>query len=246
MVDVGGKPTKTPVKMNQDQALPRLLTEALKTFKVQPIVSATSYDMVALELLAMERPSLTDLQKVLANDVAALWAARCLSDYIGPSTRVHVNVELTSLLNSSWFKTMAVTVKPGIVVELVERNDVASTPRGFMKLRGICEIVQSLGGQIALDGSTGTDSEVELIEMLRPTILKVNTQCGLEGLTSVRSPLIVVAERIESQEQAYKATQLGASELQGYWCDEMHEFNLPHQMTLPGVMARDVRLAFSD
>jgi EAL domain-containing protein (putative c-di-GMP-specific phosphodiesterase class I) len=231
--------------MTQNSELPVKLAEVLKGFKVQPMVSSDTFNLKALELLAMDKPDFSDRQKMLCVDLAALRAAHLLSDYMGPTLRIHVNVELHSLFDYTWFMQMIGVVKPGIVIEIVERNELASTPRGLQKVRGVCEAIRGLGGMVAMDDVTGTETEKAMINLLNPSILKANTQRGFDFIKFHTEVPILVAERIENELLAFKASQLGAQELQGYWFDEMHEHLLPHEMTLPGVEARNVRLAFS-
>lgn len=207
-------------------------------FRAQPMVSWDSHQIVGVELLYRHRINFSDTFRMLEVDIEAIKAAKTLRDFYGGRYRIHCNVELSSILNIDWVVAMAAHICPGIVIEIVERNDVLKHPLNFHQISNTCAGIRALGGAVAMDDVEGTDLEANLINALRPEVLKANNLEGLEFIRSVSSHQpIVVAEHIESPDIAAIAVQFGATELQGFWFDVLKENDLPKALDPPGVMA---------
>lgn len=219
-----------------------LTVGALANFRVQPMLACGSHEIVGYELLFRNRIDFSDKQQMLEVDIAALKAARFLCMAYKSKKRVHCNVEISSMLNLDWVVAMAEHVAPGMVIEIVERNELVRNHWGFQQLKSLCRGIRDLGGEIALDDVSGTVLEEKMIEVFRPSVLKANDRRGLDFIASLGTGAIVVAEHIESFEIASQAVVLGASELQGYWCDVLKEHEVPAILTPPGVTARNQQL----
>lgn len=216
-------------------------TGVLSDFRVQPMLSCFTHEVAALELLYRKKIDFSDKEQMLLVDLQALKAANMLSTIYGPSVRVHCNVEISSMFRLEWIDEMSEQIKPGVVVEIVERNDLAREPRSLRQIVGLCEWVRGHGGEIAIDDVAGSELEGMMIEAIRPEILKANTRQGLGFIANIGKPSIVVAEHIENMDVAVEAMLLGASELQGYWCDVLKEHEMPPGMTPPGVAYRNAQ-----
>lgn len=212
---------------------------ALSNFRVQPMVSSTTHDLLGMELLFGRRVDFSNPAVMLEVDIAALKAAQLLSKVYDGKVRVHCNVEITSLINLDWVVEMCQRIGEGMVIEIVERNDILGDSYGLRSVREICEGIKGLGGKVALDDVSGSEIERRLIDSIRPDVLKANDAKGLSFISELDTGAIVVAEHIESQTIARQAMILGASELQGYWCDVLKERELPYGMMAPGVLARN-------
>ena len=215
---------------------------ALANFRVQPMLACESHEILGFELLYRHRVDFTNRRQMLEVDIAALKAARFLCTAYKSKLRVHCNVEASSMLNLDWVVAMAEHMVLGMVIEIVERNELIRHHWGFQRIKNLCEGIRGLGGEIALDDVAGTDLEERMIEVFRPRVLKANDRSGLDFISSLGTGAIVVAEHIESSEIATQAVKLGASELQGYWCDVLKEHEVPRILTPPGVAARNRQL----
>lgn len=211
----------------------------LADFRVQPILACSTHEVVGLELLCRKKIDFSDKEQMLQVDVAAIQAANRLSAVYGPRVRVHCNVEISSMFRLEWVDEMIEQVRPGVVIEIVERNELAREPRRLQQLVGLSEWVRGHGGEIAIDDVSGTDFETLMIESIKPGILKANNRLGLDFIANLGTGAVIVAEHIESMDVAVEAMMLGASELQGYWCDVLKEHEMPPGMTPPGVLYRD-------
>jgi len=98
--------------------------------------------------------------------------------------------------------------------------------------------VRALGGQIALDDVSGTEMDEAIIKAVRPEIVKVCNKEALEFTLSLSKKSKIIAEMIETEEHAHRATALGVHELQGYWCDVVKEHEFPEELSPPGVQAK--------
>lgn len=189
-------------------------------FRVQPIIDAQRR-VVALELLAADAEALAfdDARAMAAHDLEALEPAHKLRAETG--LRIHANVEWTTLWLAS--KELAARIAPGLVVELVERYDTISKASRKEQL-AVLETVEAIrrrGGKIAMDDVSPSKLASELVGSLCPEIIKVESRDALLGIRRAARNALIIAERIETKEQAELALALGASELQGFWCDEV-------------------------
>jgi EAL domain-containing protein (putative c-di-GMP-specific phosphodiesterase class I) len=224
--------------MDRKLAEAPLTARVLADYRVQPMLASDSHRMHALEVLCRRGVNFHDPHAMLGVDIGALKAARFLSDVYRHQLRVHCNVEISSMLNLDWIVTMAEHVCHGMVIELVERNDLMLREPEFRIIKNICAAIRKLGGEIALDDVSGSAIEERMIAVFRPRVLKANSQSGLDFICSMSSGSIVVAEHIETQEIARQAVLRGACELQGYWCDVLTEKQVPRSIMAPGVVAR--------
>ena len=211
-------------------------------YRAQPMLAYDTHSIVGYEVLYRHRIDFNNKSLMLQVDIGAVKAARALCRYFKNTKRIHFNAELASMLSGDWIVEMTKYMSSNMVVEIVERNEPLSHPLNLALVDGLCSGIRQLGGAIALDDVSGTDLEKFLIDVLKPEILKANNPQSLEFISSTRSDAIVIAEHIESPCIANDAVLLGASELQGYWCDVLKENEVPRVLTLPGVMARDLRM----
>lgn len=215
-----------------------LTARVLADYRVQPMLASDTHQTRGLEVLSRHRLDLDNPYAMLAVDIGALKAARFLLDVYRHRLRIHCNVEISSMLNLDWIVTMAEHVSQGMVIELVERNDLLLREFDFQKIKNICSAIRQLGGEIALDDVSGSAIEERMISVFKPRVLKANNKSGLDFINSMPNTSIVVAEHIESLEVAHQAVQSGACELQGYWCDVLKEQEVPRSIMAPGVVAR--------
>lgn len=210
-----------------------------KKFKAQPIICSKTRDVVAAEILYKYNTSLLDNDAFLEIDRSAIEASAMLLDYYRwikrKPIRVHCNVELSSFTNPSWMEVMVVHVTQGVVVEIVERHDHINDKIQFEKMVCVADWVRALGGQIALDDVSGTKMDEAIIKAVRPEMVKVCNKEALEFARNLSKKPKFIAEMIETEEHAHRATALGVHELQGYWCDVIKEHEFPSELTPPGV-----------
>ncbi|MGP3505463.1 EAL domain protein [Paracidovorax citrulli] len=220
---------------------------AKRNFRAQPILCARTKVITGLELLNRNRLDFGDAESMLAADVEAIKAAWQVANHFKGKLRVHCNVEMSSVATSLWTDTMAEYMCPGVVVELVERNDALSCYRSFTRMCQTVKWLRRLGGVIAMDDWTGTPIEIEMVKGLSPEIIKVNEPESLARIITrgFRPGTHVVVERIETPQQAREAERGGATELQGYWCDVLVESEFPAEFTPPGVTARNTAMALA-
>lgn len=186
----------------------------MHTFKTEPILSARFLDLVAVEVLSASKAPTHDAGQMVALDVAAIRFGSRLADT--GLHRIHCNVEISTILSAS--KEIVRHIKPGIVVEIVERHDEIQSRHVLDALQKFAVRIRSAGGMVALDDVTPTPLERTLIRLLSPEILKADNRTSLSALSTLAPGAITVAERIETGRQASLAASLGADEIQGYWC----------------------------
>ena len=182
-----------------------------------------------MEILSRRLPNFDDEVEMLELDIAALEHAAFLADRTG--FRIHCNMEYSSLILAPW-QRLRDRIRPGVVIELVERNEPLMRPDIFTRMQEIVGRVRRNCGAIAIDDVSPTALELKIIEAFRPEIIKVCIGDGLLGVREVAGSSLIVAEHIESREHAELARELGAHEIQGYWCDRISRHRL-EQSALP-------------
>lgn len=185
------------------------------THRTQPIVDATSMRVVAYEVLSNGRLPFGDADGMLRVDLSSLEYGALLAKTSG--IRVHCNLEYHTLITAT--DEIERLVCAGIVVELVERHDILRHKRMFERVAKSAERLRAAGALIALDDVTLCSRERSLIRAVHPDIVKVDNRDALVSLCKATHGLQIVAERIEQEHQAELARLLGASMLQGFWCD---------------------------
>ena len=133
-----------------------LTARVLADYRVQPMLASDTHWMRGLEVLYRRPLDLENPYAMLAVDIGAIKAARFLSDAYRHRLRIHCNVEISSMLNLDWIVAMAEHVSQGMVIELVERNDLMLREFEFQKINNICSAIRRLGGDIALDDVSGS------------------------------------------------------------------------------------------
>lgn len=186
----------------------------MHTFKTEPILSVRSLELIAVEVLSVSKAPTHDAGQMAALDLAAIRFGSRLADT--GLHRVHCNVEISTILSDS--KEIVRHIKPGIVVEIVERHDRIQSRHVLDALQKFSVRIRSAGGMVALDDVTPTPLERILIRLLSPDILKADNRTALSAISALAPGAITVAERIETGRQASLAASLGADEIQGYWC----------------------------
>ena len=89
-------------------------------FHTQSILAAETREICALEILSRRLPNFDDEVEMLELDIAALEHAALLADRTG--LRIHCNMEYSSLILAPW-RRLRDHIRPGVVIELVERNE---------------------------------------------------------------------------------------------------------------------------
>lgn len=214
---------------------------AMRNFRAQPILCASTKQVRGLELLARHRLDFSDPNVMLAADIHAMEMASLLAKHYKGEIRIHCNAEIPSLQSAEWMEAMLANIQPGVVVELVERNENLDGKFVMERFSISMMVLKRVGARIALDDWTGTEIECRMLKDLTPEIVKVNEPQALRLLASqgIHPRTALVVEQIETREAASMAQTFGATELQGYWCDLLVEHDLPAAFTPPGVMARD-------
>lgn len=217
---------------------PNIIMQIASDFRAQPIVVGSErLDVVGLEFLNRKRLDFDNAASMLRTDIRALECASMWA-HDNNKIRVHINAEVSSLLDIRWYEAMAGLMCKGIVIEIVERNDLLRSQSLLHRAKIMVAAVRRLGGQVALDDLSCTDIEIEIVNMLRPEFIKLETIDRIAAVRRISSARVIV-ERIESRTQGTEALAKGANELQGYWCDVCTEALVPAAFTPPGVMAQN-------
>ena len=198
-------------------------------FNTQSILAAETREICALEILSRRLPNFDDEVEMLELDIAALEHAAFLADRTG--LRIHCNMEYSSLILAPW-RRLRDHIRPGVVIELVERNELLMSQDIFTWMQEIVGRVRRNGGAIAIDDVSPNALELNVIKAFRPEIIKVCSRDGLLGVRDATGASLIIAEHIESREHAELARELGAHEIQGYWCDRIAGHRLG-QLALP-------------
>ena len=212
-----------------------------KAFRAQPIVDASLLGVVGLELLFRARLNFNDRRAMLQADIEAIQAASLMAA-CGAYKYVHCNVEILSLIDPEWIEAMAMNIKPGVVIEVVERNGLMMKASFMGHVKNVIDLARSYGGAVAMDDVVFNDHNIFIMENLQPDIIKVENIGYIRDIRVFSSAKIVV-ERVETREMARHAKLAGAECLQGYYCDIEVENDIPARLTPPGVVARQQQLA---
>lgn len=186
-------------------------------FRKQVILCARSMHVTAVEILAALPASLRfdDPEFMLKHDLAAIRYAGEFSKQTG--LRAHCNVEPSTLVLGG--RHIAKIIRPGVVIELVERYDQIGDSMNARSVERAVEVFRKAGAIIAMDDVTPTDLERELIRRIRPDIIKVENRDALAEVSKFAYTRHLIAERVETEWHAQLARLMGVIELQGYWCD---------------------------
>lgn len=190
--------------------------------RTQPILDAVSLEVVALEVLSRGPLPFDDEAAMIEVDFAALQYAAALAESSG--LRVHCNVEYPTLVLAPGL--INDRIKPGIVVELVERHAIFQQPDIYRWIAREVAQIRRLGALVAMDDVTSTTLERELIKALRPDLIKVENRDALMEVCRLVKRIPIIAERIETGRHAELARELGAAQIQGYWCDRIAQARL--------------------
>jgi hypothetical protein len=94
-------------------------------FYTQPILNAETLEPCAMEVLCRKPVALNDEVVMMEVDLQALEYA---SSLVGKtSLRVHSNIEYSTIIIAPW-RSLRDRIRPGMVIELVERNQLLSNP----------------------------------------------------------------------------------------------------------------------
>ena len=207
--------------------------EISKKFRAQAIVDAYGKRIRGVELLSRKWLQFNETEGMLRVDIDAMNAASMLVRSNAYET-VHVNAEPTSMIRSDWMEAMAFGAKEGLVIEIVERNNILMNKLIMGQMESVVDLVRHCGGQIALDDATFTDQTIFIVETLRPEIIKIERPEYIAPFKAFTNATFVV----ETLQQADIARRAGADLLQGYYCDIEVEKAIPVALTPPGVVAR--------
>lgn len=189
-----------------------------RKFRHQFILNAKSMSVTAAEVLAgnVSELKFDDPEFMLKHDVAAVRYAGEFAKRTG--LRAHCNIEPSTLVLG--LRHVVKAINPGIVIELVERYE----QDGFLPhASDVIEAVRAMrkaGALIAMDDVTPTELERELIQRVRPDIIKVEHRDALTKVSRIASTRHLIAERVETAWHAQLAKLMGVVELQGFWCDD--------------------------
>jgi EAL domain-containing protein (putative c-di-GMP-specific phosphodiesterase class I) len=195
-------------------------------YRTQPILDATTLEVTALEVLSAVPLALDDEVEMTRVDVGALEYAVGLVERTG--LRIHCNMEYSTLVLAP--RLIHEKIRSGIVIELVERHAIFERSDIHSWIAEAAAKIRSRGGLIAMDDVTPTTLERELIKTLRPDIIKVENRDALAEIRNAVKGTPIIAERIETGHHAELARQLGARELQGFWCDRKAPNHARHWM----------------
>lgn len=205
-------------------------------FRAQAIVRPSTLEVTGIEILSRNRLLFCSYPTMLREDIAALKAAARMAR-TGFYREVHCNVEILSLLSPDWLEVMGQTMTRGIVIEIVERNDMLMHGMWLERVIHVLSLIRIFGGKIAMDDVAYTDQSIHLIEMMRPEIVKVE-DARYAPVLRQHGDMEIIVERIETAQLAQEAVNLGVDYLQGYWCDVQVEKCVPSSLTPPGIEAR--------
>jgi EAL domain-containing protein (putative c-di-GMP-specific phosphodiesterase class I) len=196
-----------------------VLRDALmkNNFYTQTILDAETLELCAMEVLCRKPVAFNDEMAMMEVDLQALECASSLAEKT--NLRVHSNIEYSTLILAPW-RSLRDRIWPGMVIEFVERNELLSNPDVLAWVLEIASKIRERGGVIALDDVTPNEIERSVIRKLTPEIIKVDHRFALSEVRHAPYSPIIVAERIETKEQAVLARSLGAHEIQGFWCDK--------------------------
>lgn len=190
----------------------------MNEFRIQYIVKAKGFEIAAAEILYRNPAALEFSNPVfmLNHDLKALKAAGHF--FTKTQFRTQCNVEPSTILNG--LSQMLKVVTPGVVVELVERNQELVDENLIGRIVDGCSRLRKAGYLIAMDDVTPTELEVELIKYLNPDFIKVENRLALGMVKRIAPTKHLIAERVETEPHADLAIAMGVDELQGFWCDD--------------------------
>lgn len=204
-------------------------------FRAQPIVRVKNLEVRGIELLCRNWLTYQDRASMLKEDIAALKSAAEMVK-TGVYETVHCNAEISSILSLDWIEALARDVTTGVVIEIVERNTLLMDEALLEQVLRTLFLARHFGGKIAMDDVIYNDQNIHLIEKIQPEIVKVERAEYIPDLRK-HGEMEIVVERIETEELAKQAMDLGADYLQGYWCDFQTQSCVPSVLTPPGVEA---------
>ncbi|GAB2915373.1 hypothetical protein GCM10027047_11620 [Rhodococcus aerolatus] len=205
----------------------------------QPVVDLDSRTVVGYEALArgpldspLHSPSaFFTAARALGAVAEADWACRAaavrgaLDAHLPEGLQLFVNVEPAALGTSGPASVVAAAQQLSVVVELTERG-LAADPATLLRA---ADGIRACGFGIAVDDVGAEPSSLALLPFLRPEVIKldlrlVQTRTDTDVadiITAVnaeaeRTGAVVLAEGIETEEQAQLATMMGARLGQGW------------------------------
>ncbi|KLR58979.1 hypothetical protein OX89_04105 [Diaphorobacter sp. J5-51] len=187
-------------------------------------------------MLCRDRLNFTDRRKMVDADIEAIKAASIMAA-CKAYQHVHCNVEILSVIDPEWIEGMAIHIKPGVVIEVVERNGLMMKSFFADQVKNVVELIRAYGGLIAMDDFVFNDHNIFIMESIHPDIIKVEKAEYIGEIRKFTDAPIVV-ERIETVHMSRNAKKAGADRLQGYYCDIEVQGQIPERLTPPGVMAR--------
>ncbi|HHV49150.1 MAG TPA: hypothetical protein GXX56_09375 [Rhodocyclaceae bacterium] len=188
------------------------------THRTQAILDAETLTLHGCEVLTGGRLQFDNPSFMAQVDLSAFNYALKLVEQ--GAENVHCNFEYTSLVQHA--KIIGQRAVKGVVIELVERTDfLIENPTLLSQSRRVLDQVRKRGAAIAMDDIEPSSLERSLVEIIRPDILKTDNRDALYGIRRFTGSRPIVAERIETETQAAMARWLGATHLQGYWCDDL-------------------------
>ena len=114
-----------------------------------------------------------------------------------------------------------------LTIEIVERHAALNDSMIWNRLQDACSRVRKIGASIALDDFTGTNIELELIKILKPEIVKIDSPDLIATVKKASATSKVVLERVETEACALASANAGVEYLQGFWCDRIIGNQLP-------------------
>ncbi len=205
-------------------------------FRAQPIVDASTMDVKAIELLYRKQLDFSNASAMCKADISALRAAACMAKTKAYGS-IHCNVEILSIIDPDWIEAMVHFITRGVVIEIVERNQLMRSKLISEQVLNVVSLIRRYGGVVAMDDVNHDDHTLDLIEKIKPDIVKVESNLKVPIFRQACDAQIVV-ERVESEYLAKSARLAKAELLQGYWCDIAVKDSVPEILTPPGVMAR--------
>lgn len=213
------------------------ILEISRKFRAQPIIEASSLKIHGIELLSRAIFSFGHESMVQIDKEAVRNSARLID--LGIFSNVHFNAEVTSIMHPDWVQEAAYRVKKGMVLEIVERNNLLDKKSFLREFCATIEMLRNFGVKVAMD-DVGTDRRsLDLIEVINPDIIKIEHPTYIDEIKRNFDAEIVL-ERIEGKDEARQSLGFGVDYFQGYYYDILFKDSIPACLTPPGVMSMKI------
>lgn len=210
-----------------------------KKFRAQPIIDSKKMKVCGIELLNRSLVNFSGEEMLQADICAVIAASKMAEEKI--FNKIHFNAEISSILNPDWIQEAVYHARSGMVLEVVERNNLLEYDIFLKDFLNIIKLLRCFGIVIAMDDVTPVRREIELVDKIKPEIIKVDHPTYINGLKKRFPESQIVLERVETKEEATQSLNFGVDYFQGYYYDLLFERSVPKSLTPPGVMSRYIK-----